>query len=119
MKYKVKFVAYCGISFNIEECDARAEALAVVTKQNERAKSRKQEVVQLDRDTWEHCEPEDAVLVPDNAGWLSIVEVRGLCCGDCDTKLEQDGRNTWYCPSCDMCPECSCFDGHNAGCSEE
>lgn len=41
-------------------------------------------------------------------------------CRECGTKCEQTGRNTWFCPECDVCPECECpnADGftHYAGC---
>ena len=41
-------------------------------------------------------------------------------CFECDELMEQTGRNTLYCPSCDVCPECNCphADGfaHYEGC---
>lgn len=42
-------------------------------------------------------------------------------CDECGTNLEQSGRLTWYCPTCDVCPEClePQADGayHEYGCS--
>ena len=42
-------------------------------------------------------------------------------CFECDAAMEQTGRMTWYCPDCDVCPECSCPRAdnfaHYAGCS--
>jgi hypothetical protein len=37
-------------------------------------------------------------------------------CRECDAHLEQDGRETTFCPRCDTCPECGTFDGHSGGC---
>lgn len=41
-------------------------------------------------------------------------------CFECGDKMEQTGRLTWYCPSCDVCSECGCpnADGliHYIGC---
>ncbi len=43
-------------------------------------------------------------------------------CRECGETLEQTGRLTYYCPSCDVCPECFCeqVDGnfHHSNCSE-
>lgn len=39
-------------------------------------------------------------------------------CVECGGDLEQDGRNTWFCPSCDCCPDCGEFDGHASHCPE-
>ena len=44
-------------------------------------------------------------------------------CRECKMTCEQSGRLTWYCPSCDVCPECHCpnVDGfaHYDGCKVE
>lgn len=44
-----------------------------------------------------------------------------ILCTECKTPLEQTGRNTYYCPVCNTCPECDCPDAdgfqHYAGCS--
>ena len=41
-------------------------------------------------------------------------------CFNCDCQMEQTGRLTWYCPDCDVCPDCGCprADGfaHYQGC---
>lgn len=43
-------------------------------------------------------------------------------CRECGETCEQTGRLTWYCPSCDVCPECNCprADGfaHYEGCKD-
>ncbi len=43
-------------------------------------------------------------------------------CFECDAELEQTGRNTWYCPDCNVCAECGCPDAdgfmHYANCNE-
>ncbi len=52
------------------------------------------------------------------------VDTHGRClgsCSECDEHLESTGRDTVYCPSCDVCPMCLCpqvdnFD-HYAGCA--
>ncbi len=45
---------------------------------------------------------------------------RKATCFECGEDMEETGRNTLYCPSCDVCPECRCpnADGfqHHAGC---
>lgn len=51
-------------------------------------------------------------------------DVRGCAgkCGECDEHLQLTGRNTSFCPSCNVCSVCDCpqVDGfsHYAGCSE-
>ncbi len=41
-------------------------------------------------------------------------------CRECEGPLDQTGRLTWYCPECDVCPDCNCprVDGfaHYQGC---
>jgi hypothetical protein len=41
-------------------------------------------------------------------------------CFECGEDGQQTGRYTWYCPSCNVCPECGCPDAdgfqHYAGC---
>src|SRR5438270_8181888 len=60
----------------------------------------------------------DPALMSDMDGVLRAEEEppRYGWCVECGSDLEEDGRNTRYCPSCDTCEECGCFDGHNAGC---
>lgn len=49
-----------------------------------------------------------------------MTRTRPASCFECKAAMEQTGRNTWYCPDCDTCPDCGCpnADGfaHYAGC---
>lgn len=53
-----------------------------------------------------------------------MVNYYGRClgvCSECSEHLEQTGRYTTFCPSCDVCSECGCpgVDGfaHYIGCA--
>lgn len=45
---------------------------------------------------------------------------RQATCFECGEEMEETGRNTLYCPSCDVCSDCGCPDAdgfqHYAGC---
>lgn len=52
---------------------------------------------------------------------MDMRDYHGRClgkCRECDEHLVADGRYTVYCPSCDVCPSCSMFDGHAQDCEE-
>lgn len=38
-------------------------------------------------------------------------------CRECEAHLMSDGRNTVYCPSCDLCPECEGIFDHTSDCT--
>lgn len=49
-------------------------------------------------------------------GWRTVTPGRCFNCGFSED-WDCDGRGTIYC-SCQTCPECGMFDGHEIGCAE-
>ena len=88
------------MAHTIGEYETVHEAIEKVAARNRLAEKRGFAVAKVDDATWEHTEPEDSALVPDSAGLIYIETQKGPCCSECDEELEQCGRMTWYCPSC-------------------
>ena len=75
--FRVRFAAYCGMVYDISDCnetkdDARDTAAYFLRKL--RRKGRKIATLERGR-KWEALEPDDCVLVPDDAGCLEIDKV--------------------------------------------
>lgn len=69
--WAIRFNSYSGLSYTWArgEGDEMKRQLDLLIKQREK----KYEVVQLDDDLWEVCEPEDSAMVPDQCGYIRLI----------------------------------------------
>lgn len=76
----------------------------------------------MDTQGSDHCDSCEAIMILGvychETGCPAEARRRMHTCRECDEPLEQDGRLTWYCPSCDTCYACGMFDDHSNDCSE-
>ena len=80
MSYKLRFVAYCGMGYTIGEYETRDDARSAAADRL-RSLRREYAVTTLTQGTsWEILEPDDAVLVPDECGTLSLLHITYECC---------------------------------------
>jgi hypothetical protein len=117
--------AFCGMTiphgeYEDEEVARRKTAELLVLRLNQGFNVRT--LVKDQR--WEVTDPDNAIAASDKSGIIALSEKapEGPQCKECDSFIEYTGRNTPYCPSCDVCPSCGCpqADGfsHNIGCPE-
>ncbi len=99
--YKLKFVAHCGMSYNITDelnlDEARQEIASLICLKREKRYS----VNTLEKGKeYEFTEPKDYALVPDDAGILELVDLdEGLpTCNECGKPCREVWKNqdsTW------------------------
>ena len=73
MSLHVYTQAYCGMTLPHGEYDSEADARERVQRRIAFAEKFGAEVIQLDPQTWEICEPDDCMLVPD---WCGVLHMR-------------------------------------------
>ena len=66
---KLSFSAYCGMTYDIDSGDDARKAAAKFIK---RRRNNGQRVVKLRDNVWECQEPDNCVMIPDNAGILCL-----------------------------------------------
>lgn len=72
-RFRVVLWAYCGMRQTLAECETYADARGEAARIIRNARSEGQHVEITARGVmWELCEPDDCVMVPDNAGNLLI-----------------------------------------------
>lgn len=72
MRYDVNFHTYSGMRIPIAENVDRDEAAAAVKRKNQAARRRGQPISKLGKNRWEHETPEDAFMISDYDGILSV-----------------------------------------------
>lgn len=99
--------AYCGMAIPIEDGD-RADVRQAAAQQIRmcRAERRQVNIIQRGRQ-WELEEPDNATMIPDDAGILSLSDCRAECseCGDKldDTDLRQMSASARRYVRCNDC----------------
>lgn len=95
--WKVRHVGYCGMETFCDEFDELADAKACAAEKLREYRADGFPIEVLESGSkWEIQEPEDCSLVPDNAGYLSILRVAGEC-KECDNPCDTEHR---LCESC-------------------
>lgn len=95
--YKLKFVGFCGMPYDIENDlelnEARSKIAALI--QEKRNAGYTVNVLEKDAE-WEFIESDDACLVPDDAGYLYLVDLdAGLPkCDHCGEPCREKYRNS-------------------------
>lgn len=99
MRLAVVFSAYCGMSYDLAtNLDDQQSARKVVARYIRQQRRKGRTIVTLKHGrNWETLEPEDCMIVPDDAGTFAIVDrTRYVKCWHCGDDVEVGE----FCESC-------------------
>lgn len=120
--YKATMSAYCGMVYDVAEGDER-HCKDRIRRFLKRRWDAGYHIAKVGDWRFELTPPDEAIMVPDDAGIICLEEEAGpdygAChiCG-CDDGWHEDGRGTVYC-DCQCCAYCFAEPGcHNPGCPE-
>ena len=92
MTYRVRFSAYCGLSYTVGgEHETREEARATAATLLRLRRKRFDVATHKRGAWWEILEPNDAAMVPDRCGMLYLQHDTHECI-ECDTSHELQGE---------------------------